>query len=208
MVEHYLGMRMKNTLKLVLLALAILVASGVVGFAQDFRKGYQAYEKGDYATALQEWRTLSEQGGAVAQYNLGLMYHKGRGVLQDYNEAVKWYRKSAIQGYAGGQLNLGFMYDNGRGVLQDYNEAVKWYRKSAEQGHADAQNKLALMYAEGTGIIQDIVYAHMWFNIAVSQGSTTAIENRDTAAKQMTAPDLSKAQELARECMKRKYNGC
>ena len=35
--------------------------------------------RGDYATALRLWRPLADQGDASAQYNLGVMYAKGRG---------------------------------------------------------------------------------------------------------------------------------
>lgn len=36
---------------------------------------------------------------AEAQFNLGLCYANGDGMLQDKAEAVKWYRKAAEQGY-------------------------------------------------------------------------------------------------------------
>ncbi|MEZ9417619.1 tetratricopeptide repeat protein, partial [Vibrio sp. 10N.286.49.E1] len=62
-----------------------------------------------------------------AQYNLGLSYERGVGVIQDYKEAVSWYRKAAEQGHALAQNNLGVMYEEGRGVSQDYKEAVSWY---------------------------------------------------------------------------------
>ncbi len=86
-----------------------------------------AYERGDYATALREWRPLAEQGVASAQHNLGILYDRGLGTPQDYAEAVKWYRKAAEQGYALGQDNLGLMYAGGKGVARDYVEAVKWF---------------------------------------------------------------------------------
>ncbi len=35
--------------------------------------GMEALDKGDYATALKEWRPLAEQGDAEAQCNLGYM---------------------------------------------------------------------------------------------------------------------------------------
>jgi hypothetical protein len=40
----------------------------------DVAAGRRAYEKGDYATALKEFRPLADQGKADAQYNLGGMY--------------------------------------------------------------------------------------------------------------------------------------
>ena len=63
-------------------------------------------------------RKAAEQGDAVAQYKLGVMYYDGSGVLQDYAEAVKWYREAAEQGHAIAQNSLGQMYDLGQGVPQ------------------------------------------------------------------------------------------
>ncbi len=36
----------------------------------------------------------AEQGYAIAQYNLGVMYDKGPGVPEDDKTAVKWFRNS------------------------------------------------------------------------------------------------------------------
>ena len=82
----------------VILAFLMTLSSPVV--AQDFQKGFAATRLVTYATALQEWTPLAEAGDEVAQYNLGVMYDNGRGVLQDYKEAVKWYRLAAEQGDA------------------------------------------------------------------------------------------------------------
>jgi hypothetical protein len=57
-------------------------------------------------------------------------------------------------------------------------------------------------------LIQDNVYAHMWWNIAASSGNKIAVKNRDILAKQMTPADISTAQKLARECVRKKHKGC
>ncbi|MDP7228236.1 MAG: sel1 repeat family protein, partial [Alphaproteobacteria bacterium] len=67
----------------VLLTLAVLLGSVGEGWSADFQKGLTAAQSGDYATALREWKPLAEQGYARAQYGLGYMYEKGRGVPQD-----------------------------------------------------------------------------------------------------------------------------
>ncbi len=108
----------------------------------SFEDAVSAHERGDYATALREFRVLAKQGFASAQLNLGFMYDNGEGVLQDYAEAVKWYRLAAEQGIAQAQTNLGVMHFTGRGLPQDYEEAVKWWLKAAAQGHAQAQGAL------------------------------------------------------------------
>ena len=46
--------------------------------AGNFQKGLDAYNKGDYATALLEWKPLAAQGDAPAQANLGVMYERTR----------------------------------------------------------------------------------------------------------------------------------
>ena len=141
-------------------------------WSADWGKGWDAYEKGDYATALREWEPLAEQGNVFVQYNLGLMYR------------------------------------NGQGVPQNYQTAREWFSLAAEQGDADAQHNLGVMYAFGQGVLKDYVYAHMWWNIAASLGDEDAVKNRDIVAKSMTPSQIEKAQNLARECVKKNYKDC
>ena len=61
-------------------------------------------------------KKLAEQGNAVAQFNLGVMYEKGEGVPKDYKQAAYWYSKAAEQGNAEAQTILGIMYGEGEGV--------------------------------------------------------------------------------------------
>lgn len=91
---------------------------------------------------IKQYKLLAEQGHPVAQYNLGVCYDNGHGVLQNYSEAAEWYRKAAEQGYPGSQYNLGVCYYNGDGVPQSYSEAKKWLRMAARQGYAVAQQAL------------------------------------------------------------------
>ena len=183
----------------------ILMWSGGAAAGQ-FEEGGLAFQSGDYKTALRLWRPLAEQGKALAQVNLGVMYTEGRGVPQDDAEAIKWYRLAAAQGDAFAQFNLGIMYANGRGVPQDDAEAVKWFRLAAEQGNASAQYNLGVMYGKGRGVPQDYVQAHMWFNLAASLLTATeaekrdhAVRNRDIATSKMTPEQIAEAQKLARE---------
>jgi TPR repeat protein len=164
-----------------------------------FDEGVAAYHRGDYATALREWRPLAEQGIGAAQGSLGSMYFMGHGVPQDYVKGAKWVRKAAERGNAFGQTELGTMYSLGRGVLQDFTEAVRWFRKAAEQGNAKGHAKLGVMYFLGTGVPQDYVQAHKWLNLAVSQGDKNAATVRDQVAKKMTPAQIAEAQRMARD---------
>ncbi len=57
--------------------LALVVVLVAAPAWADFQAGVVAYERGDYATALTEFRPLAQQGHAGAQFNLGQMYRKG-----------------------------------------------------------------------------------------------------------------------------------
>ncbi len=79
----------------------------------NFEGGVDAYKRGDYGTAMTEFRPLADQGHAASQLVLGMMYAAGQGMPQDNAEAVKWYRLAADQGHAGAQDCLGSMYTKG-----------------------------------------------------------------------------------------------
>jgi len=127
--------------------LSIFILIGfLLGLAAPAWAGYQegidAYKRGDYDTAMTEWRSLAEQGDAEAQWFLGSMYYQGEGVPQDDQEAVRWYRQAADQGDAYAQNTLGYMYHDGKGVQKDSIQAYMWWVLSAEQGFRLAKESL------------------------------------------------------------------
>jgi uncharacterized protein len=117
-----------------------IVAVGFAGSvaAGPFEDARAAYEKGDYATVLQLFRPLVEQGDAKAQYILGLMYLNGQGVPRDYATALSWLRKAAEQSYADAQFFLGMTYVAGVVVPQDYVIAHMWFDLAEASGRQDA----------------------------------------------------------------------
>ncbi len=104
----------------------------------DYQAGMDAYNRGDFATALREWRPLAEQGDAKAQFSFGLLHENGDGVPRDYAKARQWYEKAAAQGDAKAQLYLGLQSSFGQGVPMDLVEAYMWYSLAAGNGNAHA----------------------------------------------------------------------
>lgn len=151
--------------------LLVLAASSV---AADYDAGLAAYKRGDYATALREFRTLAERGHARAQSDLASMYAMGLGVPEDDRRAALWFREAADQGDAIASVQLGILYDNGEGVAEDNRQAVFWFRKAAEQGHTLAQILLGKKYDNGEGVAEDDHQAVFWFRKAAEQGSAWA----------------------------------
>jgi len=108
-----------------------------------FDKGEAAWDRGDYAEAVEWYQKAAEKGHAPAQTNLGVCYSKGKGIPKDMAKAVYWYTQAAEQGHASAQYNLGLFFERGIGVPQDKEKAVYWYKKAAKQGHAEAAKILS-----------------------------------------------------------------
>lgn len=174
-----------------IVAIALFLWSYSINCLAEVSQAIAAYDKGDYVTAMQEAHLLAEQGNAVAENLLGLMYFYGHGVSQDYIQAERWFRNSADHGNARAQFNIGLMYENEKIAPEKYSlsEALKrlsgkkedkyewrtrsrvlaeeWFRKAAEQGLADAQFKLGVAYSEGAESVK-------WLSKAAEQGNSDA----------------------------------
>jgi uncharacterized protein len=165
----------------------------------DFQAGMDAHDREDYATALKEWQPLAEQGDAQAQYHMGMLHHKGRGVPQDDVQARKWYGKAAEQGQAKAQFSLGTLHFNGEGGRKDYQQALRWFRLAADQGMALAQTKLAIMYDYGEGVPKSKVQAYKWLTLAAKNGDKSAPLLLSSLDKEMTPAQITQAKKLASE---------
>jgi uncharacterized protein len=136
------------------------------------------------------------------------MYQNGDGVIKDAVKAVKWFRLAAEQGDANAQYNLGTKYDQGDGVAQNYVKAIKWWLLSAKQGNTTAQYNLGAMYSTGYGVHKNNITSYMWYHLALVNGDYDAKDRTDTLEAQMTFEDLSKAKNMAKECMNSGYIDC
>jgi uncharacterized protein len=157
-----------------LLAVLFLVCL-VLPVRADYEKGYKAFQRGDYETALSELLPLAKQGDPKSQHVLGEMYADGLGVDQDYAAAFKWNKLSAEQDYAPAMADLGDLYFYGNGVHQDEEEALKWYKKGADQGDSAAEYAYGLLFHDGSvGLKQNFGTAITWFLRAAAQGDAAA----------------------------------
>lgn len=126
---------------------------------------------------IEKVKQAATQGDPASQFQMGVAYDSGRGVIQDIKEAAKWYRAAAEQGHAEAQNSLGSLYQAGEGVSQDYLMAKVWYEKAANQGNAMAKNSLAYLYDLGLGIPASPKVAAQLYEQAAEQGELTAMMN-------------------------------
>ena len=134
--------------KWILFVATILVLCSSVARAGDFEDATEAYQKGNYAKAIELLRPLATQGYADAQYNLGQTFLYGQGVAQDYQEAANWFRLAAEQGFATAQNNIGAMYIEGKGVTQNHVRAYMWLSLAASNEDKSAKINLGELAKE------------------------------------------------------------
>jgi TPR repeat protein len=104
---------MNSLLRMAALSIVVAVSGSMVA-AQDYYKdkGFAAFQAGDYATALKEWRPQAEQGISSAYINLGILYAEGKGVRKDPITAHMWYNIGSANASNGMASTLAPVYRN------------------------------------------------------------------------------------------------
>ena len=128
----------------------------------------------DKPTDLEQLRRDADQGGAVAQYNLGVWHVSGEGGGPNPVGAHSLFLASAGQGYAPAQSALGYMHLMAQGLPYDPREAVRWFAAAADQDYAEAQYRLGELRATGLGTTQDLAAARAGFRRAAQAGHAPA----------------------------------
>jgi TPR repeat protein len=88
------------------LILAALFLGGAGAVAGPWEDGMAAYNRGDYAPAIQVFRAMAQQGNAKAQAALGVMYRRGQGVSRNPARAFVWFSRAAAKGDAKAKTEL------------------------------------------------------------------------------------------------------
>ena len=90
-------------------------------------------------------RKAAARGDALAEVNLGWLYHEGKGLPKDYNKAAELYRKAADQGNAVGQAYLASQYAEGKGVPKNYDKALELFHKAIDQGRSQRLQRFRMV---------------------------------------------------------------
>ena len=156
------------------LAAPLLLLSLLGAAKANFEDGLQAYYRMDFEGALAALEPLAEADHVQAQYQLGIMFYRGEGVLQNHETAFHWFQRAARNGDPDAQFNLGLMYANGTGVAQDYLQAHIWFSLAARA------------YARGE---REGAERKDW----AIRDPRLAARNRDWAAAKLTSDQIAEA---------------
>ncbi len=159
--------------KSTILSLSILLffySSLVIGDSPSglIREGLHFYDKGNYADALQSWKSASEVGSREADFLLGFLYD---GILQNDKEALFFFKKAASSGHIQAQINVGLKYEKGEGTSIDKEKALYWYSQASFNQSDIAQFRLASLLQEEFGKFKE---SHFWFSKSAQLGNPEA----------------------------------
>lgn len=151
-----------------LATLAVPALSGPA--AAGVKEGVDAWQAGNHAKAVAEWRGPAEAGDPDAQFNLAQAYKLGRGVPVDLKLAQDLYQKAAVQGHEQAQANLGLiLFQNG-----DRKGAMPWLQKAADRGEPRAQYVLGTAHFNGDFAPRDWPKAYALMTRAAASGLSQA----------------------------------
>lgn len=132
----------------------------------DVKAGVDAWGRGDYDSAVAEWRDPAAAGDADAQFNMAQAYRLGRGVEADPRQAEIFYKRAAAQGHIQAADNYGLLlFQDGR-----REEAMPYVQAAAERGDPRAQYLLGIAHFNGDLVAKDWVRAYAMLTMANSAG--------------------------------------
>jgi hypothetical protein len=176
------------------LVAAVLIAfSAAPILAQSVKAGIEAWQKADYAAAVNIWRPLAEKGDLDASFNLGQAYRLGRGVPINLAAAQTWLERAARKGHIDAQTTLGLMlFQNGNQV-----SGLRWLGQAAERGDARAMLIYGTALFNGDGVPRDPILGYAFVSRAAAQGLAPAKATLAELDEILPLEDRKKAVTLA-----------
>ena len=181
------------------IAAALVMTAGVMTAAApagaDVKAGVDAWAKGDWNRAVEEWRGPAIAGDADAQFNLAQAYKLGRGVPVDPALAESWFRKAAMQGHRQAEDNYGlalFQADKKA-------DALPWLEKSVARFEPRAQLVLGTMLFNGDGVKRDYPRAYALMTRASAAGLESAGQTLAQMDQYIAPADRERGIALARQ---------
>jgi localization factor PodJL len=141
--------------------------------ATRYLNGEQGAPQDDARAAYWFGRSAA-QGLAPAQYRLGTLYERGKGVARDINAALGWYERAAGLGNVRAMHNAAVLAASKDGREPDYVKAFKWFSLGAAHGLKDSQFNLAVLLERGLGTKANAKEALFWYSAAASQNDADA----------------------------------
>jgi uncharacterized protein len=135
---------------------------------------YQAFDQGQYLTALKLAEVQSRNGNAAAFTLIGRIYADGLGVAKDEFTAASWYSRGAELGDTEAAFLFGVMLAQGGAIEKNLDQAGQMFEKAALKEHPQANYNLALLFLSGNGKPENPARAALHLQFAATKGVAAA----------------------------------
>lgn len=129
----------------------------------------------NYAEALVAYQQAADKNDPIGQFNLGLIFEKGKGFAVDLTKAENLYQLAAEHGLSPAMVQLAGLYFNGINGARDTDQALLWYKKAAGVGDRDALYQLGLLSETGVVMKLDFAQAIQYYQQSSDKGDAKAM---------------------------------
>jgi TPR repeat protein len=140
----------------------------------------EACQELDEAAVVAYCQDEAIRGHAIAQFNVGLCYLRGRGVNKGHRMALKYFRLASQQNVGEASLQIGKCFYKGEGEKQDLREALKCFELAADAGVTEAQSILGWLHMNGEGVSTNYPGATKLLRLAADKHDLDAQTNLAT----------------------------
>jgi uncharacterized protein len=185
----------KHRVRASCVALSLVLAGGAAHAQSNddpwaaFKFGFEAYNQGNKAEAVEAYRYAAESGVPGARWKLAHMYAVGDGVAENDLAAFHMFEQIVLGGADAGSQDESYVSDAhvalarylttgipGTEVGPDPALARDLYLRAATfYGNTDAQFELGRMILEEPGETHRVKKAARWLQLAVKKGHTGAM---------------------------------
>nr|WP_283424437.1 SEL1-like repeat protein [Shimia sagamensis] len=149
-------------------------------------------------TTLTETSNAGQEYTPEEQYDLGMRFHAGEGVLQNFATAAAWFERAAQQGHVAAQNQLGQYLFTGYGGKADPEAGLLWLETAAKSGDPDHMFDYASALESAPDILADIGLAAQIYARAAEQGHLEAMVSLGVLFQNGTGvpKDVARAKQL------------
>ena len=129
----------------------------------------------NYQQAVASYQLAATQHDPIGEFNLGLVFEKGKGRAVDFAKAKELYQEAANLGHSQAMVQLAGIYFNGQVGSRDEEQALLWYKKAAALGEREALYQLGLLSETGVATKLDFSDAIHYYQQAADKGDAKAL---------------------------------
>lgn len=156
------------------LALFGLLMLSLSPASADFAAGIKAYDTEDDVAALRELLPVADAGNAEAQYKIGIIYDRNKGVPRNAEKTIAYFKRAAMAGYVKAQYNLGVVLIEQKGSKKFVENGLNWLLRAANSGYLPAMFNLGAYYDIGEFVSVDYQVAFFWYKRAAEENYASA----------------------------------